>query len=166
MRLLKDCSGSQFEEESRFASLLLGFLFTSSAWILVHGMRKGGGFMVQCAAVCSPHMQKCVQPTAELGILFTQTLLRWCPSLSLVCWAKESLCKSQAQFVSRNAEAAPQGELSPLHDPHSALSPCPLKLSWVLNCFLRRGVERSRDFPPSSLSKPDHKKSLRHHTVQ
>lgn len=135
MRLLKDCSGSQCEEESRFDSLLPGFLFTFSAWIFVHGMRKGGCFMVQCATVCSPHMQKCVQPTAELWILFTQTLLRWCPPLSLVCWAKESLCKGQA--VSLWAEmqrGSSSGRAEPA--PWSSLSSVPLSLEIVLGAQL------------------------------
>lgn len=64
--------------------------------------------------------------------------------------------------VQQWGEAAPQGELSLLHDPHLCLSPCPLKLSWVLNCYLRRAVEGS----PSSVSELHHMKSLRHYILQ
>lgn len=76
-------------------SVLPGFAFTSSAWVFVHGMTRGG-FMVQCVTAAheeDTHTLKCVQPPPELWILLIQTLPRWCPHL--VCWAKESPCRGQ-----------------------------------------------------------------------
>lgn len=81
------------------------------------------------------HMQKCLQATPELWILLIQTLLRWCPPSTLVCWAKESPCRGQAVSMCAAMErGSSSGRAEPA--PWSSLGSVLLSLEIILDAQL------------------------------